>query len=98
VNDSIRHAVSLREGALLRIRDGSGLRVHAQRGQIWITQEGDVRDAVLNEGESLQLEKDGLTLIQALSPATVAMLAPRNRDAAEPNGTFSLDPVTQKAA
>lgn len=88
--ESLRHTLTLRAGGLLRIRDGSGLRVLASRGQIWVTQEGEARDAVLSEGESLQIERDGLTLVQALSPATVAMLAPHNRDAVEPRSTFSI--------
>lgn len=98
MNESIRHAVTLREGAILRIRDGRGVRVLATHGQIWITQEAEVRDEVLNTGESLQIERDGLTLVQALCPSTVAMLAPRNRDVAEPAGTFSVNPAAQRAA
>ena len=38
----------------------------------------------------LDLDRDGLTLIQAIRPSALSLLAPRERDRAEPRATFSL--------
>jgi hypothetical protein len=58
----------LAPGALLRIRGGKGQVVAVFDGEVWITQDNDLRDAVIGSGESFLLDRPGLALAQALRP------------------------------
>lgn len=49
------------------------------RGEVWITQERDVVDYVLQEGEIFIVTLPGLVLVQALKPASVTILKPSIR-------------------
>jgi ferric-dicitrate binding protein FerR (iron transport regulator) len=66
MSETIRYAMHLDAGHFLQVHDGKGVCVDVAQGQVWITQEGDVRDLVLRAGESWRIDRDGLTLIQAL--------------------------------
>jgi hypothetical protein len=46
VHDKLR----LARGSLLRIEDGREMLVHARDGCVWITQEGEGRDVLLEAG------------------------------------------------
>lgn len=50
-----------------------GLRIASQRGRVWITQDGDPRDVVIDSGESHALDRDGPVYLQALDAAWVSM-------------------------
>jgi hypothetical protein len=41
------------------------------QGSIWVTQEGDLRDYVLEEGDAFLISLPGLVLVRALKPARV---------------------------
>jgi hypothetical protein len=41
------------------------------KGSIWVTQEGDIRDYVLEEGDAFLVSLPGLVLVRALKPACV---------------------------
>lgn len=73
---SRRVVIELDRGGILPIHDAAGAQVVCLQGDLWITQEQDVRDLVLNAGDSLQLAKNGRALVQALSPARIAVEAP----------------------
>ncbi|HWQ39995.1 MAG TPA: DUF2917 domain-containing protein [Burkholderiales bacterium] len=90
MREAIRHALYLNTGSVLKVCNGNRLRVEVTEGQAWITQEGDLRDHVLQAGQSWRIDRDGLTLIQALMPSRLALLAVRDRDRPEPKATFSL--------
>jgi Protein of unknown function (DUF2917) len=90
MREAVRHSMLLSEGGIVQLRNGAGLRIAVARGQIWITQEGDPRDVVLESGQSVRIERNGLTLIEALQPSRFALLAARDRDRLEPSATFSL--------
>lgn len=92
MSEAVRHALHLDTGSLLKVCNGNGLRVEVTEGQAWITQEGDLRDRVLQAGQSWRIDRDGLTLIQAMMPSRLALLAARDRDRPEPKATFSLIP------
>lgn len=52
-----------------------GLSIASHRGRIWITQDGDPRDVVIDAGESHALDRDGPVYLQALDAAWVTMPA-----------------------
>jgi len=62
----------LRTREVLNIRHGRGLAVRCLAGALWITQDGDTDDVVLEAGECFVLDRAGLALVSApLAPATV---------------------------
>lgn len=91
--EPIRYAVALDRGSLLRVIDGTGLLVHATAGMLWITEEGNRHDILVEAGESFRLERDGLTLVHALEPSGVVMSAPHDRDRPEPSARVGLVPA-----
>lgn len=88
--EAIRHTLLLGAGSMLQLRDGNGVRIEVVEGQAWITQEGDVRDLVLTTGGSYRIDRDGLTLVQALTPSRLALRAARDRDRPEPRATVAV--------
>ena len=59
--------------------DQRGRVIICRRGVIWITQERDVVDYVLQEGEIFIVTLPGLVLVQALEPASVTIVTPSLR-------------------
>ena len=70
---ALRAVNGLRRGQLLALRGRRGLRIESRRGAIWVTQDGDPNDVVLDAGQAHVLERDAPVLIQALDPACVAV-------------------------
>ena len=68
--------LTLTPNSLLAVQDGAGTRVLCRAGTLWITQEGDLKDAIVGAGESLIIRKPGRTLIGALGTASLSILAP----------------------
>jgi hypothetical protein len=67
---------SLWKDGLIALRDGQNTRVDCLQGSVWVTQEGTIKDEILEAGESLVVRQPGLTLITALIPAIVAFAEP----------------------
>jgi Protein of unknown function (DUF2917) len=66
----------LRAREVLDIRDGQGLAVRCVGGALWITQDGDADDIVLEPGQCFTLDRPGLALVSApVGPATVLIEA-----------------------
>ncbi len=67
-------SVALLKNELHLIHDGQGRQVQALTGRLWITQEDDPRDIVLDPGEGYTIEHSGLTVVCALRDATLLVL------------------------
>jgi hypothetical protein len=54
------------------------MQVHVEQGTLWITQQGDTSDVVLERGQSFRLDRNGLALLHACggAPLTLISLAP----------------------
>lgn len=74
--------VALARKDALTIRDAQGAVVFVDRGEIWLTQERDGRDIVLDTGEWFRLDRDGVAILQARREAAVTLTA--RPDAAVP--------------
>ena len=61
---------------ILNLHDRRGDRVECLDGSVWITQDGDPRDVVLDAGESFTLDRPGTALVYALADARVAVQRP----------------------
>lgn len=60
-------ATRLATGSVLRIDNSKGQSIAVVKGMVWITQEGDRRDAFLSDGETFVFDRAGTALVQALS-------------------------------
>ena len=60
----------------LRLRNASGWVVESCGGTLWITQEGDARDVLLNTGERFTLDRDGKTIVSGIGGAMLALRPP----------------------
>jgi hypothetical protein len=74
-------ATLLSRGSLQRIEDGKGTLVQCLGGTLWLTQEYDARDIVLEAGDEVRIERNGLSILTALRDARFVLL----RDAAALN-------------
>jgi len=73
-------SMELARNQMLTITGGLGMTVTCVRGSIWITQNNDSRDVVLATGEMFVVDRDGVALLSAMAPSTVALqpaVAPR---------------------
>lgn len=61
--------VHLRGRQHLRICHGSGWTINALNGSVWLTQDGDIRDIVLQAGDSFVLDRNGPALLSPLGDA-----------------------------
>ena len=82
-NDLFRAANQLAKGSLFRIHDGAGRRVVCLSGCLWLTQDNDLRDTVLEPGDGFTLDRDGDTFLSALRDSRFVVLCNPGRDAGE---------------
>ena len=61
--------VDLAYHKLLELDDAEGELIEAIEGILWITQDADPRDVILEPGQSFTVDRPGLTLVSALSDA-----------------------------
>ena len=57
--------LNLARGCLIRIDDARDMQVRVEKGTVWITQERDTRDVMLEPGETFRLDRDGTALMSA---------------------------------
>lgn len=67
----------------LRVDPGARVWISCASGVVWITQEGDIRDLFLANGEELFLSARGVALLTALEPA---LLRVEDQSARSPSG------------
>lgn len=64
----------LDRGQLLKVHDAAGSTVCALEGAVWITEDHQLKDIVLEQGECYRLQNPGLAIVHALSgPAAVTL-------------------------
>ena len=56
----------LGQGQILRVVDGAGSSICARAGTIWITEEHQARDVVLEPGGCYRLRQGGVAIVHAL--------------------------------
>jgi len=67
--------IGLQRGRFLRVVDGAGSTLTAHGGEVWITEQDSTRDVLLRAGQSFTLERQGLTLVEAFSDASISFQA-----------------------
>jgi hypothetical protein len=74
--DMRRVVIELEYRGIVPVEDAMGTRIDCVRGRVWIT-EGDGReDIVLEAGQSYEISRGGVAVVQALREALVAFRAP----------------------
>ncbi|WP_088278351.1 DUF2917 domain-containing protein [Ideonella sp. A 288] len=63
----------LPKDAVRRLRGERGRGIAVFRGQVWLTQDGDLRDIVLDAGESFDFDRPGHVVVQALGDASLLL-------------------------
>ncbi len=62
--------------SVLRLRHARGCVLAVRDGELWITHEGDAQDTVVSVGQAFSIERDGVTLAQALRASEVTLTVP----------------------
>lgn len=70
-----RSTLSLARDGLLALRDAQGTQILCHEGAIWVTQEGDIRDIIIGPGDALTVHAPGLTVVTAVQPSTLSLVA-----------------------
>lgn len=65
--------LSLPRDGLIALRDAQGTRVICETGVLWITEDHEQGDVLLEPGQSFTISRPGLTLIMALEPASLRL-------------------------
>jgi hypothetical protein len=73
-NDLMFDSRPLAKGRIRRVHRPLGQRVECVSGALWVTQDGDPRDIVLNPGDSFAFDQRGDALISALDDARFLLL------------------------
>lgn len=60
---------------IVRLDGARGTTLRVTRGRVWLTQERDTRDIILDAGDTFTIERGGRTLIEAQGDARVCVLA-----------------------
>lgn len=65
--------LSLEPGQVVVLDDAAGRRIEARAGTLWVTEEGQSEDRIVESGHTLFVRHDGRTVVQALVPAWVGI-------------------------
>jgi hypothetical protein len=86
MSQALRHPlIDLPRGGVLRIAaDRQPHVIDVFEGEVWLTQDGDPRDVILEAGETFRFDGDGLTLVQAFRPSRLLV-----SDVVEPASTIN---------
>lgn len=65
--------VTLEPGDLYAIEDPRAQSVRIQFGNVWLTRPADCADHLLSDGESILLDRAGITLVKAYRPTRLSI-------------------------
>jgi len=66
------NSLRLGRGQTLKLRNGAGGTICCQAGTLWVTEENQPRDVLLEAGACHRLSRHGVALVQALGEACVS--------------------------
>jgi hypothetical protein len=72
----VHETLRLARGALIRIQDARGLLIAVREGRIWLTQEHDPNDVVVDAHDSFQLDRDGVAILSTCRESLIRLTAP----------------------
>ena len=72
--DLINGSRTLAKGRIRHVHGERGKRVECLAGSIWITQDGDLRDIVLEAGDAFDFDRRGDALLSAFADSRYLLL------------------------
>jgi hypothetical protein len=73
--------VQMPPNSLLRVEgDSRGIKILCRSGSCWITQEGDLKDYLLENKRNFTIHRDGLVVVQALTDTEIVVSPEIERD------------------
>ena len=66
--------LALRAGQYMRLPQARGWTVQAIAGTVWITQDGDMRDVVLEAGDCIELDRDAPAMFSPLGDVRISLV------------------------
>ncbi|MBL0143200.1 MAG: DUF2917 domain-containing protein [Betaproteobacteria bacterium] len=63
--------VALESGQVLTLDDAAGVHIRPRGAKVWVTEEGDCSDFVVNPGEDFVVSHGGRTVVQAIDTTWV---------------------------
>ena len=82
--DLINGSHALAKGRIRHVRADTGRRIECLSGSIWITQDGDLRDVILETGQAFEFDRRGDALLSAFADSRYLLLEPARRSVTEP--------------
>ena len=82
--------LSLTSSQHMHLPAACGWIVRALAGTVWIAQDGDVRDVVLEAGDSIVLDRDGPALLSPLNAARISLARASGCRAAQDKAAASV--------
>jgi len=67
--------IRLHRGQVLKLLDAEGSTVCAVEGSVWITEENERRDIILDPGECHRVLHDGVTIVDAVDSQAQVLLS-----------------------
>ncbi|HEY2559583.1 MAG TPA: DUF2917 domain-containing protein [Caldimonas sp.] len=72
--DLLNGTRTLGKGKIRHLHGDNGRRVEVLSGAIWITQDGDLRDVVLERGDAFDFDRNGDVLLSAFDDSRYLVL------------------------
>lgn len=69
--------IILPRNQILSAVPGESAQIHCRKGSVWITQDSDQRDVILDAGEVFSVDRPGKVVVHALRPSAVMIEAAR---------------------
>lgn len=94
--DTDQASLRLERTQSLRVCGALNTRIDCEDGCLWITQDNDIRDIVLQRGESFTLDRAGVAILYACSRSRFAMREPMGAiapDCSEQVKALGLSPL-----
>ena len=92
--DYVPHGrLAIASGSTLRVDDAKGMLLYVWHGPVWLTQERDQRDHLLESGESFRIDRAGAALLSPLGDGAIVSLTtpqPQERASVFPMPVFAL--------
>ena len=83
--------LSLECGEVITLDDAEGVRIQARKGVVWVTEDGEPKDHIVQPGETLVVNHAGRTVVQALAPAWLSLKPAPIAANDEPGPAYAFD-------
>ncbi len=76
VAQTCRGVREIAKAGICEVKQALGVTIECLEGSVWVTLDGDLRDLILDAGQSCKIDSERRALIQALDTARVRLIPP----------------------